>query len=110
MSEIKTHTLRTYDGGVFSLTKQEQHNIEQSMREGKKFIDIQDNLIALSNISTITKIQLTEADRFPDRKALPRGEVTFNPEGPGYKSFLAMKSKLTKKMTMGGDDDLIKIS
>jgi hypothetical protein len=47
--------------------------------------------VAVSNVSGVTKRQLSMVDMIDESKGLPVGERKFDKNGPGYKKFMEMK-------------------
>lgn len=89
MIDIKPYELVLYSGRRVSLTEFEYQDILRQLKAGNAGINLPDgSLIGKGNVQDLAKRQMTMADTFDERKALPAGDTRFNPDGAGYKKFL----------------------
>jgi hypothetical protein len=92
------YEVRTYDKRVWLLNTVEFNFIRDKMQQGKKILIMPDtSMIALGNIASISKAATSTIPPASELKILQAGRAEFDPDGPGYKKYMAMKAKLRLK-------------
>lgn len=98
---MNTWRIITPDRKQIPLNDDQVFALEAAMSAGRHFfkVDKDTTINVLRDIARVERIPAAERVTDPSRQ-LPRGNIKFDPNGPGYKSFQAQKAKLAKKLSI----------
>lgn len=93
----KGYNLITKKGNTYQIDHENYDKIMQSIAEGKMFVMVGETPVAVSNIAEIPKAKYFPGEVIDSGHRIEAPKVKFDPEAPGYKSFLKMREELIKK-------------